>query len=463
MVAIPSPPGLNYFPFQVEGIEFALERRATLIADEPGLGKTITAAGFINALPEIRRVLIICPASLRLNWKRELGRWLVDSPGIWFRCVTQGDGVSILGYSELAKHSASLRAKAWDLMACDEAHLLKSAKSLRSRMVLGKRALKKAERIVPIPAERQLFLTGTPAVNRPAELHPILRVVDPVNYSDWFRFARRYCGLRHTGFGWNSSGASNLAELNRRLRETCMIRRRKADVLPQLPPKRRQVIELPLAGARHAVEAEWVALGLQSGSFEGQVAALAESVKVRFDEIATLRRQAALAKVDFAVGQCRELAAAGRKVLVFAHHHEVIDRLVSGLGPSAVKLDGRDSEAVRDRAVRQFLERDSVMQFVISIAAGGTGLNLTAASDVLFMELDWTPGAMAQAEDRAHRYGQPGSVLSKWLVLQGSVDAHIARTAVAKEGVIAEAIDGQPAPDPPMPSQLALDFGPAVA
>ena len=440
MPEIPAPIGLAYLPYQVDGIEYALARPSTLVADEPGLGKTVEAIGVINALPEIRRVLVVCPASLRINWRRELERWLVRPTTIGLRVL--GFDIAILSYGELAKYSAGLRARPWDLMIADEAHLLKSPTSQRAVQLLGRSRYRKRPAVKPIPARRKLFLTGTPIVNRPIELQPILAAIDRVRWGQRTWFARRYCAARHTGYGWDFKGASNLEELNRRLKRSCMIRRLKMDVLRELPAKRRQVIELPADDATKAIiRQEWIELGMDPESFAGQVDQLAEAVRVRFDRIAEFRKRAAFAQLPFAIELCGELVDSGRKVLIFAHHHEIIDAAVSALGPSAAKLDGRDSATARDNAVTRFQTDDRIRTLVLSIGAGGLGLTLTAASDVIHLEIDWTPGAMSQAEDRCHRYGQHNPVLSRYLVAEGSVNARIARTLVAKEGVIREALD----------------------
>jgi len=174
-IDIPAPTGLTYLPYQKAGIAYAINRANCLIGDEMGLGKTIQAIGVINADPTIRRVLVICPASLKINWLREMNRWLVIPHRI---AIANGtfptEDIVIINYDILKKHAASLRAMAWDLLIIDEAHYLKNPKALRTIEVLGKYNKDLSKAITPIPAKQKIFLTGTPITNRPIELWPIL-------------------------------------------------------------------------------------------------------------------------------------------------------------------------------------------------------------------------------------------------------------------------------------------------
>jgi SNF2 family DNA or RNA helicase len=254
---IPCPGGLAYFAYQLEGINFALRRNGTLLADEMGVGKTIQAIGLINALGDaLRTVLIVCPATMRLVWRSELERWLVRSLSTGVvgveevsREVFSQAGILIINYDRLWKKRDLVLGREWDLAILDECHLIKNPEAIRSRVV------------AKIQATRRLALSGTPMSNRPIELYPILNWLEPSRWppGDKFKFALRYCAARNTAFGWDLSGASNIEELGALLRNTVMIRRTKAEVLPQLPPKFRRVVELqPGADLRAVVEHELV-------------------------------------------------------------------------------------------------------------------------------------------------------------------------------------------------------------
>ena len=319
-----------------------------------------------------------------------------------------------------------------------------------------------------IAAKRVVMLTGTPAVNRPIELFALANRLDPVTFPNRFSFAKRYCAAHHNGFGWDFNGASNLDELQAKLRSTIMIRRLKEEVLTELPPKQRQVIVLPVenAGARRAIRAEVTAFDARQiriaslradrelARVDGDKAAYRKAVAalktaqggLAIDELANLRRETALAKVPQVIEHVVDLLDGGAdKVLLFAHHREVLYRLKAGLAAySPMSIVGGDSMTARNDAVVRFQNDPTCRVAVLSILAAGVGLTLTAASTVVFAELDWVPGNVSQAEDRAHRIGQRDNVLVHHLVLDGSIDARLAHAIVKKQEVLDKALDDKP-------------------
>jgi hypothetical protein len=458
---IPCPEGLAYLPFQKAGIVFASTRPTVLLADEMGLGKTVQAIGLINLLPEIERVLVICPASLKLNWAKELNRWLTRplSVGIAGAKHLTMASITIINYDILSRHEGELTARTFDLIIADECHFIKNPKTKRAQQVFG------------LTGKRKAYLTGTPIVNRPKELFPLLSQLDPLNWPSPWKFKQRYCGLHHNGFGWVDTGATNLEELQDRLRSTIMVRRLKKDVLTELPPKRRQIIELPVPGAKASlVEAEHAfyearedrmatlraAVELarvsdEPGAFEASVGQLRKGMGVDFAEMSKLRRETALLKLPDVLAHLDTALEESSKIVVFAHHREVLQQLAAHFGPDGVLLYGDTPLADRQRAVDRFQTDDRCRIFIASILAAGVGITLTASSHVVFAELDWVPGNVTQAEDRCHRIGQADSVLIQHLVLAGSTDATMARTIVAKQAVIDRALDVEHARVPILP------------
>ena len=266
---------------------------------------------------------------------------------------------------------------------------------------------------------------------------------------------------------WDVDGASNLPELQERLRSSIMIRRLKADVLTELPAKRRQIIALqPLtARARAAVaneqkhvretEAKLAALRAAVEALDPETAqdrykaaalALREAETVAFTETSLVRHEVELAKLPQVVEHLTDfLEGCEEKLVVFGHHHDVLDELHAALAPfGALKADGRDSVPARDAAVQRFQTDPAARVIVCGITAMGVGHTLTAASHVVFASLDWTPGNLLQAEDRCHRIGQRDSVLVQHIVLDGSLDARMTELIVGKMGVIADALDTLP-------------------
>lgn len=450
-VDIPSPPGLDYLPFQRAAIAYALGRPGTLLADEMGLGKTVEALGVVNADPSARRVLIVCPASLKLNWARECERWLVGerSIGVAGKTFPAGADVVIVNYERLGKWAAEL-AGTWDVLVADECHYAKNRTAQRSKHLYA------------LEARRKLFLTGTPILNRPVELQPIAGALDPDTFGHFWTFAKRYCHPMRTNFGWDLSGASHLGELHELLRGTIMVRRTKAEVLTELPPKRRQVIELSADGLSSLVQVEaraWdehtrrlaelrrrsgEARAAGKGAGDEELRLLREGVNAAFGELSKLRHGTALAKVPLVVEHVKNALLASPKIVVFAHHRDVVSELAAAFEDAAVTLTGEDTPEARQAAVDRFQTDPTCALFVGSIRAAGLGLTLTASAHVVFAELDWVPANMTQAEDRTHRIGQRESVLVQHLVLQDSLDARMARMLIRKQRVLDEALDGEP-------------------
>lgn len=460
-IDIPCNPTLAYLPYQRGGIAYAIAHPNTLFGDEMGLGKTIQAIGTYNADQEARTCLVICPASLKLNWRKELLKW--STKPIRIHVVKSGTKplppavsieVLIINYEMLRKFRAELRSFTWDVMIIDEAHYLKNKKTGRTVEVFGQtkwtdprtitpecpEGITRPE-IKPIPAKRKLVLTGTPLVNRTKELWTIIKALDPGFERDERIFQIKYCGAYQGQYGWVSDGAGTpeqLADLQERMRSRFMVRRLKKDVLKELPPKRRQVVVLePSAGIKGILAKEKQAYDAYAQSIKGQ-----EFETPDFGEMSAIRQQVALAKVPFISDYVREALESVDKVCVFVHHYEVVDALRDTFGDSAVVIDGRIAK-VEDRqaAVDRFQTDPTCKVFIGTIRAAGVGITLTASSTVIFGELDWVPGNVSQAEDRCHRIGQLDGVNVYHLVLEGSLDERMAQIIIDKQEIIDQTLD----------------------
>jgi SWI/SNF-related matrix-associated actin-dependent regulator 1 of chromatin subfamily A len=468
-IEIPVNEGLEYLPFQKAGIAYSADHRNILIADEMGLGKTIQALGIINLDPTMKKVLCVVPASLKLNWEREAKKWLVRETDI--SVINSKDGwvdgdLVIINYDILKKFHDEIHARDWDLLVCDEAHYMKNNKAQRTKEIVGwydKRIKKVVSRL---EAERKVFLTGTPIVNRPIELWPLINYLAPKTFKYFMSYAKRYTKAHHNGYGWDFTGASNLEELQDKLRTTIMIRRLKKEVLTELPPKFRQVIEIPANGFSGLIRKEQdliaknqevidelrMAVEIAKASdnpedYKNAVAALQQGMAVAFGDMSRVRHEVALAKVDVVVEHLKGIIEdEEQKVVCFAHHRDVIEKIKEAFGDEAVILYGGMTDKKKDESVERFQNDDKVKLFIGSIQAAGVGLTLTASSRVVFAELDWVPGNMTQAEDRTHRIGQVNNVLVQHIVLQGSMDAEMAHKLVAKQNVIDKALDEKPEP-----------------
>lgn len=447
----PHPHNLDYMPFQKAAIQFALARRGTLLADEMGLGKTIQAIGVINSDPQIENIIIVCPKTLKLNWLTELRRWLVKNLTISIptRYLPQSN-IIILHYENVKKFIEAIHQRTWDLCIVDEAHFIKNTKAQRSKLVKS------------IQAARTIRMTGTPIVNRPAELYNLISDLGG-NWGTYWQFVGRYASAYQSQWGLNVSGASHLEELQTRLRSTIMIRRLKRDVLTELPAKVRQIIEIePETDAQkaavqneqwHQAEANQLLADLKSVVYATQdehdeayktaVKKLKKAEMVDFAALAKLRHETALAKLPAVIDHiCACLEDNDNKIIIAAHHRDVIHQIAVGLQKfMPVILTGENTVQERQTAVDMFQQNPQTRVFIGSITAAGTGITLTAASHVVFAELDWVPGNITQMEDRAHRIGQSESVLVQHLVLSGSLDAHMAKMLVDKQTVIDKAVN----------------------
>jgi SWI/SNF-related matrix-associated actin-dependent regulator of chromatin subfamily A-like protein 1 len=420
-------------PFQRAGVSYLLEQRRAFLADEQGLGKTIEALATLEAAGAYPAV-VVCPASLKLNWLRELERWL---PGRSAQALA-GNGagapipaadITVVNYDILAARLAELRALAPAALVLDESHYCKNAAAKRTQAVQRLSAEIPREGIV-------LALTGTPVVNRPTELISQLRILGRLeDFGSGVKFGERFRGAdAHLRLHWH-------------LRARCFVRRLKADVLPQLPAKTRAVVPVELDNESEYRLAErdlvaWLrSQPLDLRELDAKVAAALRAERlVRLNALKVL---AARGKLHAALAWIHDFCSSGERLVVFAHHRE-IQRAVLGHFPRALHILGEDSHAARDAALQGFQAPDGPENqlIVCSIEAAGHGLTLTRSSNVVFLELDWTPAKHDQAEDRCHRIGQQDAVNAYYLLAAGTVDETIATLLERKRAVIGAVTDG---------------------
>jgi SWI/SNF-related matrix-associated actin-dependent regulator of chromatin subfamily A-like protein 1 len=427
--------GGELHPFQRAGVRYALERRRTFIADEQGLGKTVQALATIEA-DDAFPTIVICPASMKLTWERESKIWL---PG---RSVTVLGGrgkdawteeaakaeIVVLNYDILEAHAPRIAGRAPKALIFDESHYVKNPGARRT-----KAAIKLAESL-PDGALR-LALTGTPVLNRPEELVSQLRVIGRLReFGSGARLARRF----------KAAAADDRLHWN--LRAHCYVRRTKKQVLPQLPSKRHDTVPVLLSNEHEYRLAEedviaWLqTLPLDLGTMDAKVAAALRAEQlVRLN---SLRQLAARGKLPTALAWIADFLESGEPIVVFAEHvatqHAVLERF-----PKALHILGADSAQARQRAVDGFQEEDGPQLIVCSMKAASQGITLTRASNVAFLELDWTPARHDQAEDRLHRIGQESAVTAWYLLAPNTIDETMAELLQRKRSLIDAVTDGQ--------------------
>jgi SNF2 family DNA or RNA helicase len=553
------PTKLPPYPFQRAGIKWVDDRNGrALIADEPGLGKSLQSLGWLalrreKALPAI----VLCPATLRINWLQEAAKFTdfkcavisgksslkqirkldvdallepapgydllivnydllaVETPKVWLKMLLGTDpSASKIGFEELlmsgrqcvklvekemlrlkdiesrnrlqrvlsgvralGDRARSLRdhehirvyvnnmplddfmLAGFKTLICDEAHYLKESGAQRSMAALA------ISRLVP----HCICLTGTPIMNRPKEIWHQTQVVNENVFPKFWDFGQNFCAGHQTRFGWDFNGASNLQELDKVMRSTIMIRRTKAQVLPELPAK--TLVTIPfilddklekkyrkdtestvdrltrlkkdrdewrvLMGAMGDVErkkylATHAEAALKAGKITGQM----------LEDLDKIKKSALDVKFDQAMKFILDSHEANGKLLVFATHHDTIDRAVSYLRKEGVKtdhIDGRVDVGQRN-AIKNAFQDGDLEVLVCGIRAAGEGLTLTASHTVIFIEFDWNPSRHLQAEDRVHRISQKSAVTIYYLVAMGTIEESIVRMIDAKREVVNAAV-----------------------
>ena len=442
------------YDYQTEGIAYALQKKRCIMGDEPGLGKTAQAIGTMTASGAFP-CLVICPASLKVNWQREFKRFggidaviLDDSNrAVWQTLLTmkRNDGkplcqVIITNYESLKKFFVrrinrqqrfTLKSVEFDQrinlfrsVIIDESHKCKSNKTQQSKFVQG----------IAQGKEYILELTGTPVVNNNEDLIQQLNIMGRLDeFGGYTKFAGRYCQ------GINKS--SHLKELNFRLRASCFFRRQKKDVLTQLPDKTRSYLVTDISNRKEYQDAERDVIkylrDYKDADDEKLQRAIRGDIMVRMN---ILKQVSARGKVSSAIDIIHNTIDGGDKLIVFCFLKEVVAALKQEF-PKAVTVTGDDNDRQKQYSVDKFQEDEACKLIILNYRSGGTGLTLTAASNVLFVEFPWTYSDCCQAEDRAHRNGQKNAVTCTYLLGDGTIDEYMYNLIQTKKN-IANAVTG---------------------
>ena len=478
---IQNPPKLNDLPkallknlyrFQKQGIIFGIKKYSRLlIADEMGVGKTVQAIGLSCLYQKDWPVLVICPSSLKFAWRDEITLWLGE--------VLKKDEVQVIKHSKnefkedkkyyIISYDLSVRMidkiieKKFNYIIADEAHYLKS------------RSAKRTMSLTPIlqRSKRVVLLTGTPILAKPMEIFSLLHILRPDKFKGFKEFGTRYCDPKMLPFGlidW--SGSSNSRELNSILNKL-MIRRLKKDVLSQLPPKKRQKIEI--ATDSKVIKRLKIFMEKSSKKFEellgtqielDKLGINAEDINIsnkkekdsdnkskdneeesilnKFNKAYSMTGEAKLPGIRDYVNYLVDNSC---KFLIFAHHSEVLDAIEDVIIDDKIgyiRIDGKVAIDKRQDLVNKFQTDEECLVAILSITACATGLTLTKASTVVFAELHFTPSIMIQAEDRAHRIGQDaGCVNIHYLVGEDTLDVLLFRKLNEKQNIVSTTLDNK--------------------
>jgi SWI/SNF-related matrix-associated actin-dependent regulator 1 of chromatin subfamily A len=414
---------------QKEAIEKLVGSRRFILADDMGLGKTTST--IIAALETgAKKILIVCPASLKINWEREIANYSDRSVYIaeGKKYSTEADFV-IVNYDILKnfhdikdKDNSLFSQSNFELVILDEAHMISNAQAQRTKIINN--FVKQIKRV--------WLLTGTPMTSRPMNYYNLLSIIESPVAQNWMAYAIRYCQGYQFRAGnrkvWNVTGASNLEELRDRTSKQ-ILRRLKEDVL-DLPDKIITPVYLRTTSKEYkelmGEYYEWV-----NNKKEGS-----SSLTVQFSKLMKVRKVIANEKVKQTIEFVENIIEQGKKVIIFTNFTDTLQLIHNHFGKQSVYLDGSCSKVQRQFAVDQFQENEKIKVFVGNLKAAGVGLTLTSAEVVIMNDLSFVPAEHAQAEDRAYRYGQKNNVLVYYPIFENTIEGVIYDILNKKKKVI---------------------------
>ena len=456
LVELPAPEGRPLYPpgrtpkrFQTRAIDFALTRNHCYLAMDPGLGKTIVAAMVLNALAG--GGIYVCPAYMVPNVTEEMGRWLLPHGGLttmtvgalspprkypFLWIVSDSQISSDVFTANLTNLTAALERirKVAPTLVVDEAQRFKTDKAERTQALMKMAA--KCERVV--------LMSGTPMPNRPLELYSIVMRFAPqaLNHMNRFEYARRFCAAKKGPFGWDFSGHSNLDELSKRLRSRFMLRMRKEDVLPELPPKTEELLLLDARMPPFLASLDTKLLAAVSKDNKQAGREIIDRLNAMGDEVAglhvaTYRRELGMIKAPHVAKYVSALLETGdENIILFAVHKDVVALLVELLARyKPLVIVGSTLTGKRHGIVKEFQTNVKRRLLIGNIQAAGVGSTLTKATRGIFAEYSWVPADNQQAGDRMHRIGQRNHVFLQYAVWRNSLDRRIVESLLRKRDV----------------------------
>lgn len=435
------PEGQKLRRYQQEGVKRIVSQARTLLADAPGCGKTCQAIVASNIWRN-PAILIVCPACVTLNWKKEFEAWDIHGRDVFVVGRDKkysGESVVIVSYEsqkkvfpflkELLATASSTRPS---LLIADEFHSCKNWKAQRTDNLINK--------LLP---QFHLFIgiTGTPMTNKIPDLHPLVSACAPSLFPGFKTFCETYSHPVFDGYAVEYRGARNITKLKLKLSKF-MIRRYKEDVLKDLPDKTyiEHCIEIDRKVAQQSLQYISYVKALLNDENPGELPATEK------EALASVRRELGIEKIPGVVDYCKMLLEGGNKPLViFAYHREVVETLEAELqvaGFRVGKIYGGTSATNKQNLVDKF-QSNQLDCLVLSIQAAGVGITLTASSTVVFAELSYVPTEMQQAMDRVHRFGQKNSCMIHFCLAEESLDSKIWQTLLQKVKVINKVVGRQ--------------------
>jgi SNF2 family DNA or RNA helicase len=401
---------------QKEAIEKLVGNDKYILADDMGLGKT-TSTVIASLESGAEKTLIICPASLKINWQREIENYTDKSISIIEGKKWEPAEYTIINYDILKnfhdpKHpdKSDILNYGFDLVVMDEAHYIQNVKANRTK--IANSIAKKVGNV--------WLLTGTPMTSRPMNYYNLLDLVDSPVAENWMAYAIRYCAGYQFSVGpkkvWNVTGASNLEELRDRTKPQ-VLRRLKEDIL-DLPEKIITPVYLKLKSRDYeklmGEYYDWYNSSEES-----------TSLTIQFSKLMKVRQVIAEGKIKDTIELAQNIVDQGKKVIIFTNFTDTLNKLTDAFPKVSVKLDGKMSKPQRQHSVDEFQNNDKIKVFVGNLKAAGVGITLTEAEAVIMNDLSFVPSDHSQAEDRAYRYGQKFSVSVYYPIFENTIEGVI--------------------------------------
>lgn len=443
----------NLHDYQKEGVEFFLKSGGrAILNDSPGVGKSCQALGFITH-NDYKRSLIICPASVKYSWEIEIKKWtnlklfIVESK-TKFIDIPHDTNIIIINYDVLKKHFNELMKYKFDVLVGDEVQYIKESTAIRSK------AFKAIAKNIP----NVIMLTGTLVLSRPIEMFNALNLIDPKVWNNWYYFAVRYCEGRQGYWGFETKGASHLDELKIRISKY-FLRRTKEEVLPELPPKNfiDVPIDLPTEIRKQYDLAEaslvhYLKTYKKDKTEKEIVKSLAGEKLVKLN---VMREINALGKIETAKELVETIISSGEKVLIFSDFNAPLKELREYYGEKSVMIIGETPVEERGKIVDSFQINPDIKIFLGGTLSAGTGITLTAASNVIFLSLPWRPADMEQALNRAHRPGAKYESLNIYTIIsRDSIDFLMRKMLSKKQNIIDQLIEKKQIEEDPIDDYL---------
>jgi SWI/SNF-related matrix-associated actin-dependent regulator of chromatin subfamily A-like protein 1 len=414
-----------------------------------GLGKSFSSLLYADRNCRDGPIVVVCPATIKLKWAMEASQHIdMKSHVIWGgtapeTCPVFEHPLIIINYEILIRRKSRGKKKTqptWldhlislhpQLIIVDEGQNIANPSSIRTKAV--KKLCKNVSKI--------LILTGTPIENKPADLFPSLNILRPdiPEFSNPWTFYENFSALKHNIYGWDWSGASNLDKLNKLLKEHVMLRRRKSEVLGQLPPKTRTVIPLAINMKVYDKACDEIINWMKRASYENN-----RNYKLEErNRIIALKQLVGKLKLSQQIEWLNDwLKYNCGKIIVGTYHRAALKELVDKYKNKCVFIEGSRTGSQRQEAIDKFQNDPKIRIMFGQITAAGTGWDGTAANAVAIFELGWNPSKHDQLEARSHRIGSKNRIVCYYLVASETIDMEILKIIERKQGIIDQAING---------------------